>query len=70
VANAYVCDACGVTMTNPYKVNMKEFYVGCDFEYVGVFPIDCTRKVKVHLCEECYKGLKMIARNLEGKHGN
>ena len=28
MANAYVCDACGITITNPHKAKMKEFYVG------------------------------------------
>ena len=39
MAKAYVCDACGVTMTDPYEAKMREFYVGTDFDYFGAFHI-------------------------------
>lgn len=61
MAKAYVCDACGETMTDPYSVRMKEFYIGRDCTLVGVFPAREKRKVKVHLCDDCYKGLHLIA---------
>lgn len=64
----WMCDACGSVTSNPYEVKMKEFYVGCSFVDFGVgFPINERRKTKVHLCDECYKSLKLIARKLEDK---
>ena len=57
----YQCDSCEKTITNPYEEKMKEFYVGCHFEYEGVFPENSKRKVKVHLCEDCFNGLHAIA---------
>lgn len=64
MAEVYKCDACSVMIDRPYDVQMKEFYIGCSFESYGVVPVNSRRKVKVHLCDECFKGLKMIARNL------
>lgn len=57
----YQCDSCKVTVTNPYGVKMKEFLVGCHFDFGGISPEYFKRKVKIHLCEECYKGLRFIA---------
>ena len=57
----YQCDACKKTITDPYEEKMKEFYVGCHFEYEGVFPENSKRKVKVHLCDNCFIGLHIIA---------
>jgi hypothetical protein len=45
-----------------YREEMKEFYIGCDFEYCGVFPVASKRKIKVDLCEDCYQGLHLIAK--------
>lgn len=60
MAKAYVCDACSVTMENPYRENMREFYIGVD--YADGLPVRTKRKVKVHLCEECYHALHVIAK--------
>ena len=63
MAKVYVCDACGDTIRNPHAVKMKEFYIGCSFDLGGgVFPSFDTRKVKVHLCDDCYNALCEIAR--------
>ena len=62
MAECYVCDACGVTITDPYKVKMKEFYIGCDFTEFGDFPVCCRVKKKIHLCDECYHALHELAR--------
>ena len=64
MAKIYKCDACGVAIDDPYNANMKEFYVGTQFEVEGVFPRFTTRKQTVHLCEECFRGLRLIAENL------
>ena len=41
---------------------MKEFYLGVDTDYFSgiVIPIERKRRVKIHLCDECYKGLNLI----------
>ena len=59
----YECDACKKTIKDPYEVKMKEFYVGCSFETCGVFPSNDKREVKIHLCDDCFKGLNKIAKD-------
>jgi len=54
---AYVCDSCGKVITNPYNVRMRE--------YVSI--VDGKRKVKVHLCADCFKSLGEIARKVESR---
>lgn len=62
MAKAYVCDACGITMTDPYEAKMREFYVGVEFDYGHAFPCNVkTCKHKVHLCDECYHALHELA---------
>ena len=56
----YECDACKKTIKDPYEVKMKEFYAGCSFENYGIFPSNDKRKVKIHLCDDCFKGLNKI----------
>lgn len=59
----YQCDSCNKVITNPYIVKMKEFYVEIDIEYfsqIGI-PIESKRKIKIQLCDDCYKGLHLIA---------
>lgn len=63
----YQCDSCKKIIHNPYKVKMKEFYVGIDMEYftrIGI-PIECKRKIKIQLCDDCYEGLHLIAEKKE-----
>ena len=60
---AYVCDACGVTMTDPYNARMREFYIGWTENLTGFE----SRRVKtfkqtVHLCDDCYHALHEIAK--------
>ena len=62
----YKCDSCGAMIENPYTAKMKEFYVGCTFEKGMALPEDAKQKVKVHLCEQCYRGLCTIADNVRG----
>lgn len=65
MSKVYKCDGCEVMIENPHNVKMKEFYVGTEYDSGMAFPINSTRKVKIHLCEECFKGLKQIGKNLE-----
>lgn len=59
----YQCDCCNKVISDPYKVKMKEFYVGVDIEYFSgiAIPFECKRKIKIHLCDDCFKGLHVIA---------
>ena len=59
----YECDCCKKVIQNPYELKMKEFYVGCSFEPWGVFPSNDKRKVKINLCDDCFKGLNKIAKD-------
>ena len=66
MSKVYKCDACEVMIDNPYKARMKEFYIGTQYDVIwGMLPINCKDTTKVHLCEECYKGLKKIGQNIK-----
>lgn len=58
----YQCDSCNKVVSDPYTVGMKEFYIGVDVDCLSgiAIPIESKRKVKIHLCDECYKGLNLI----------
>ena len=63
----YQCDSCNKVISNPHKVKMKEFYVGIDVEYFAQSktPIESKRKIKIQLCDDCFKGLQVIAEKRE-----
>lgn len=67
----YQCDSCYKIIENPYIVKMKEFYVGIDIEYFTriTTPIERKRKIKIQLCDDCYKGLHLIGELLPKKGG-
>ncbi len=58
----YLCDSCNKVISDPYTAKMKEFYLGVDTDYFSgiAIPVESKRKVKIHLCDECYKGLNLI----------
>lgn len=61
----YECDACGMRTATPWSYKMKEFNI--EIDWIGA-PVVAERKVKVHLCEGCYKSLQVIAKeNVYGK---
>ena len=64
MAKIYVCDACKAAMENPYAEKMKEFYIGTEFDIVGIFPCYTSRKTTVHLCDKCYHSLRDMARDV------
>jgi hypothetical protein len=45
-------------MTDPHQARMKEFFVGVTGDG---FPSDVKQKVRIHLCDECFKGLYALA---------
>lgn len=60
----YQCDSCGRIIENLHEERMKEFYISascCD----GIFaiPHNDKRRVKIHLCDDCFRGLHKIAEN-------
>lgn len=57
----YKCDACGTIMDDPYKVDMTRFHIVTAIDECGVFPENSKMKVKVDLCDKCYKALSTIA---------
>ena len=63
----YQCDSCYKIIENPYIVKMKEFYVGIDTEYFTRIKtlVKSKRKIKIQLCDVCYKGLNLIAEKKE-----
>lgn len=65
----YQCDSCNKVISDPYTVKMKEFYLGVDTDCLsGVpFPVESKRKIKIHLCDECYKGLNLIGELMPKK---
>lgn len=63
----YKCDCCNRVITDPYTVKMKEFYVGIDIEYFSqiAIPVERKRKIKIDLCDDCFRGLHVIAEKKE-----
>lgn len=60
------CDSCQQEIKDVYGVKMKEFFYDLDLgdlvEHGGFLPWPRTRKIKVHLCDECFKNLKNICK--------
>ncbi len=61
----YKCDSCGVNITKPYDVKMKEFTLSACIDEHGIFPIPWKKKTKVHLCNECFIGLYIIPKRID-----
>lgn len=69
----YRCDSCNKVIADPYTVKMKEFYLGMmdtDCSSGIVIPIERKRKIKIQLCDDCYKGLHLIAEKKERKNND
>lgn len=69
MSKEYVCDCCNEVIFVPHEVTMKEFYLGYTIEDFGVVPTLAKRKVKIHLCENCFLGLKEIAKKVVNDRG-
>lgn len=66
----YRCDSCNKVISDPYEVEMKEFYLGVDdtdyFSFIGIaIPVERKRKIKIDLCDDCFRGLHVIAEKKE-----
>lgn len=66
----YQCDGCYKIIENPYIVKMKEFYIDHIHSIQDENPIESKRRVKIHLCDECYKGLNLIGELVPKKDKN
>ena len=58
----YICDSCGVEITEPHKVGMKEFCLSVSNCDIWQIFMPSKNKKKVHLCRECYRGLYILAK--------
>ncbi len=63
----YQCDCCEKVISDPYTVKMKEFYLGVDTDCLSgiAIPVERKRKIKIDLCDDCFKGLHVIAEKKE-----
>lgn len=69
----YQCDSCEKVIEDPYTVKMKEFYLGMmdtDCSSGIVIPIERKRKIKIQICNDCYKGLHLIAERKERENND
>lgn len=65
----YKCDSCGVEIKNPHEQKMKEFCFSAEIDEHGIFPKFWKRKVKIHLCNDCFIGLYIIKKRKELEKG-
>jgi len=65
----YQCDSCYKIIENPYIVKMKEFYIDNTHSIQDENLIESKRKIKIQLCDDCYKGLHLIGELLPKKRG-
>lgn len=59
----YMCDICGITIDEPHSARMREFCFtisNCDIYQV---PQKDKKKVKIHLCNNCFEGFRNIAKH-------
>ena len=61
---AYVCDICSITIDDPHTLKMKEFYWDLIVENSRKYALKAKRKKKLHLCGNCFEGLKSVFAKL------
>ncbi len=69
----YQCDCCNKVIADPYTVKMKEFYLGMmdtDCSSGIVIPIERKGKIQIQICNDCYKGLHLIAERKERENND
>lgn len=63
MSKKYICDACLRVIDDPWKVNMKEFYVGLSIGDFGeAFPCKTKSRQKIHMCGDCYSNFLKYSR--------
>lgn len=66
---SYICDICEIAIKEPYSAKMREFcftFSNSDFDQVAE---KTKRKVKIHLCNNCYERFKNIVKEKTQKGG-
>lgn len=58
----YICDACLTPISDPYEINMREFYVGSHVDEFGIWPCEAKCKRKIHICNDCLTEFKRFVR--------
>lgn len=61
---AYICDGCGSVIADPHEAEMKEFSVLAEERCGALMPFTSVKRVKIHLCGECFHGLRLIAEDV------
>lgn len=57
MAKVKICDHCKKIETHLHDACFREYYVGCEFDFGHVFPVDTKRVVRIDLCADCYSKL-------------
>ena len=57
----YICDCCGGAIEKPHAVHMREFWFGMLRRVYGWARSETIYTQTIHLCDECFTGLKYIA---------
>lgn len=64
MSKVYKCDCCGEMIEDPYDANVREFCHVAGVDENGIYPQPFKEKTKIHLCDDCYKGLKEIGKRV------
>lgn len=70
MAEAYICDACGAAIQYPHSQKMKEFCLKGSYDMGTVFKKGVKEEKKVHLCDNCYHALRLIAEGAKTPEQN
>lgn len=74
MSQVYKCDSCGTTSEEMHDVRMKEFFYDVDLGDLAQFgqflPYPSKRKIKVHICHDCFMGLKHICEKVKEEQKN
>ena len=66
MAKVIICDICHKVIDDPYVAQMREFFIGTEFDHGYALPCRCKNRKKIHLCNGCYKGfVKMQSKEGE-----
>lgn len=62
---AYKCDSCGKMIEDPHEEKIKEFCFYDEIDEHGIWKMPATRKVKIHLCGDCFTALHIIKKRID-----
>ena len=58
----YICDSCQRVIHEPYEMKMKEFCLAKAWTLGVLIPEPAKRRITVHLCDDCFRGLSSITQ--------